>query len=454
MRSRNKVLIPVGVIAAAAALFRVRSRVRSPNNSSTEIQSSDKPLEFNSSTGQSDQREDQAAPRVRRMIRWYLLVGSAGLSLLAIYAVFTHQTHAAAVAILAAFALSSFLLRRPRAGTHQIISIAAILFAIQFLAVLGITLNVVLSGPDPAILLQIIAFSICALGLLLFDAVTWMRGWPFAEPLALGLFSVALGVLCLPVLHLISGPPSNSSADDAGILYATGQANQGLSLNVQLNIFDNPYTAESLQIDNRGRYRINWALVLTAGARLKTITHASSHVARESLVIFYPPTLHLVPAQIFSGSIDPYSSEHLMGNSYGRFISNNGAQSSVVLPLYMQGDPDLVRLFDGNRIIDALVGYPTYHSGFSVVVSNGHLPPFDSLSQVVPNMTPLPSDPTGLRWNSNSTIHINYETINQGVFATKNDILFVFAVLLGVAGAALIGSLQATIHILSSCKES
>ena len=452
MRLRNKVLIPVGVIAAAAALVRVSSRVRSRNNSATEGQSNDKPLRLNSSTGESDRREDQATPAVRRMIPWYLLVGSTGLSVLAIYAQFSHQTHAAAMAILVAFAFSSFLLRRPRAGASPIILISSILFAIQFLAVLGITLNVVLSGPDPAILLQMIAFSICALGLLLFVAVTWMRGWPFAEPLALGLFAVSLGALCLPVLHLISGPPVNSNADDAGTLYATGQANQGLSLNVQFGIFDSPYTTESLQINNRGGYRINWALVLTAGARFRTITYVSPHIDRENLITFYPLTLNLVSAQIFSGSIDRGSSERLTGNSYGRFISNSGAQSSVVLPLYLQGDPDQAMLFGGNRILDALSGYPTYHSDFSVVVSSGHLPPFDSLSQVVPNMTTLPSDPTELRWASNSSIHASYETINQGVFAAKNDVLFVFAVLLGVAGAALIGSLQATVHILSSRK--
>jgi hypothetical protein len=67
-------------------------------------------------------------------------------------------------------------------------------------------------------------------------------------------------------------------------------------------------------------------------------------------------------------------------------------------------------------------------------------------------MTPAPNDPTELRWVNSGIDTPSYAAVNRILADEDNSALFIFAVLLGVAGAALIGSLQVAIHIFSARK--
>jgi hypothetical protein len=440
------------------ALFRARPRPKSHSNSVTEEKSDDEISGPDSPDSELKLDQRKRSKTIRRVIPSCLVLGSVGLSVFAAYLDLHGHPHIAGTLLLGAFALSAFLIRGPHWHyTRTITFLALILFWGQLDVVVLIALRAVRLGADPAALLEITALSVCSLSLVLFVIVTWIRGWPFAEPIAVGLFAVSLGALCLPVLPLISSPHLTPNFNESGSLYATGPANQELSLTVRVDTIDGPRTTETFQINNRGKSAIKWALLLTGDARLRAIAHASSNIDKRALTVgssfvVFPPA----KAQLLSGSIKGYSAVTFTGSSFGQFTASGGPETMVELPPYEEGAGVIASGTPATRlIIDALKGRPIFRDPrhFSIIVSAGRLPPSDSLSEVYPNLTPTAKDPTELRWVSNGGyVQPFYETINQGMATAGSGVLFVFGILLGVAGAALVGSLQGTVHILSSRK--
>jgi len=321
-----------------------------------------------------------------------------------------------------------------------------------------VALHIEVVGTNLAALLRVIGFCICALGITLFVVVTWGREWRFTEPLAVGVFAVYLAALCFPALHLIGSPKLVSNINDNAVLYAAGPANQRLTLTVRVGSVESSPT-ESFELNNRGKSRISWALLLTSGARLTGITRTATDIDHRPLTVgsgfvALPPGR----AQLLSGSLDGYSSLTFGGRPTGQFAATTAAQTSVSLPTYEGGSSDGSSGPRANpAIIAALGGQPTYGltRNLPIVVVAGHLPSVDSLLKVDPSTTPPANDQTELQWVSNfGPIKPSYTAIDQGTAATDNDALFLFAVLLGVAGAALVGSLQGIIHILSSRRSS
>lgn len=466
MRSWGETIAIAGTLAAIFALL--RRRPANSGNSITQDMPSHKPSQPKADDNGSNPGGRQHSGAVYRMIPWSLLVISVGLIALT-FILFVNQHLIAAIALsLAPLALTSFLARGPRPHRIKVVKQSALfIFGYELLWVLTITIFLTAQGLDPAELLQIAPVAMGALGIALFVAATWIPKWRFTEPLALGLFAICLGAICLPpVLQLIgNGPPRPINLNDNGILFSSGPANQALSLDVQVDPLSGPPNREAFQISNLGKTRIRWALLLTGSAQLRAISHGSSRLDQQSFVMgnsmsFVSPQTQ---AQILTGSINGNASINFTGIPYGNFMKSVGSagdRSLVELPIYGRWiypldyrGPFNITL-DGKvskLIIAALGSDPPVMKNFTVVVSGGHLPPFDSLAQVGPPMAPNPKDPTELRWRSSAEIAPYYVTIAQGV-VDVNDILFVFAILLGVAGAALIGSLQATIHIISSRK--
>ena len=406
---------------------------------------------------------------IRLVIPWSVLFASLGLSFLAAhfyvpgalfylqfsnpYTFHSGSLHIAALLWFTAFVLSAFLIRGPHRRYAFIITAEAFfVFLAQLFVMALIALHAVAQADlDPSILLPVIALSICSLGVVLFVVVTWIRGWPFAEPLTMGLFAISLGAVCLPVLHLLAVPSVILNFNDHGVLYATGPSSQRLGLTVQIDTVDGP-TTEAFQINNRGKTPVRWAFLLTGGARLKSVAHDSAHIEDRTIVVGPAFVSFRQTAQLLSGSLSGYSLVTFHGYSFGQFATTVAAQTSVSLPSYEHGNTLTSKA--SPSIIEALKGEPAYRpvQDSPIVILAGHLPPFDSILEASPSMTPAAGDPTELRWVSHRYASAFYAALNQGAAAVDNNTLFIFAALLGVAGAALIGSLQGAIHILSRRK--
>ena len=101
-------------------------------------------------------------------------------------------------------------------------------------------------------------------------------------------------------------------------------------------------------------------------------------------------------------------------------------------------------------IVNALGQQPTLRltKDFEVDVDGDPLTAFESLTQSTPGLVARSAAAGAPEWTSQSPISVHYTIVNQQEAEDTDNALFVFAVLLGVAGAALIGSLQSAIHVL------
>jgi hypothetical protein len=453
-----------------AAVFNfLRARVPSVSddgNLITPEMPSNKPPQFNAHDDGSNAVKRRLSGAIRRTFPWLLLIISAGLIVLAgVRYIYLHYVEGYALALVS-LALTSFLTIRPRQGRIDFITkTALVFFFIEFAFVLEFAVLDILTDFNPGELLQLVLIGMGALAIALFVAVTWMPKSRFKEPLALGLFAIGLGAICIaPVLQLIgNGLPRLTNLNDSGFLFSSGPADQPLSLDVQVDPLSDQPNKEVLRISNLGNLSIHWALLLTGGAQLSAISHGSSRLGQQSFAMgnsmsFISPQTQ---AQLLWGVVNGNSSTNFTGTLYRNFlqsVSGNAEDRSLVAlpsygqwtyPLYYPGAyGDTVGGYAAKLIITALGSNPPVMTKFTVVVSGGHLPPFDTLAQVSPPMAPDPKDPTELRWTTSGWVRPYYETLAQGV--DVNGILFVFAVLLGVAGSALIVSLQTTIQALSS----
>jgi hypothetical protein len=92
-------------------------------------------------------------------------------------------------------------------------------------------------------------------------------------------------------------------------------------------------------------------------------------------------------------------------------------------------------------------------SYFTVNVTGGQPGPLQTIIGSSPNKSPETADSSGLNWSSHQGVAVSYAAVDQDALDTNNNLLFVFAILLGAAIAGLLASLQSLIHILSSRKQ-
>jgi hypothetical protein len=410
-------------------------------------------------------KETQKADQHHRVTIWrqsYLYVFAALLALSACAAWAFHINHSfvAGAFVLAAMACVAFLLRGPEPRTPKPIMVLAGLFAYASLFVVLYTTGVgIFSTTDPASLLQIIIFAVGGLAIVLAGSASWLRGWRFAEPLALGLIAILLGLTCLPLVRtfttLVQFPVVNGEA----LLFATGRAGQRLELDVTTDpLFHSP-TREEFDIWNFGDHGIRWVLVLVNDARLKKASNLTGgSTTPHTLLVKSPPNKFYAPqqlptiahVQLFSGYLSPsFGSAVVAGPSFRSFISSTSDKSAVVLPTYEQGDMSRVPQTLVNAIYGYLRGLPTIRSNeFTVTVNGGALSPIQSLTQAAPPKHRANS--ATLFWLSHSGVRIEYEVTDQDAVDATNGVLIVFAILLGVAGSSLVGSLQSLYHIIST----
>ncbi len=91
----------------------------------------------------------------------------------------------------------------------------------------------------------------------------------------------------------------------------------------------------------------------------------------------------------------------------------------------------------------------TSPGGLSIGVDAGHVSPLDTQVTAIPPLT----DPYQLSWTFDTETAPEYKLVDQNAQDSLNSYSFALAVLLGAAGAGLLGSIQALVSTAASRKE-
>ena len=394
---------------------------------------------------------DQTGTALRWRLALLLVVASGVLSGIAAEA--AHPNHVLAeVALLVALALSSFVIRGPRKRTStEIFVTALILVIVQGLAIAAITL-IGITSSDPKRLLELTTVAIIGLGIVIFLIVTWLPGWPYAEPSATAIIAIFLGLLCVPGLSQITKSLQYPDINGQVMLFATGSRTPDLSLGVTVDTVVGPPTSESFFITTVGAKPIHWALLLVGDARIDS--NQESQNAKWRAIRLKTPsesTPAYVQAQLFWGSVGKSPSYSMIsGRSHATFVDKTGDLRAIQLPFYTSGTLSLVNDADAKKlIVTALGGEPTAPYS-SISITGDYLGQFDSIERADPAPQKSSESPPGpISWENYKYIEPSYVVKNESATGKITNFSFVFALLLGAAGAALLASLQSMIHILS-----
>lgn len=307
------------------------------------------------------------------------------------------------------------------------------------------------SSTSALYLLQLTIFSMLALGIIVCLGATWLSAWDFTESVAIGLVALSLGVLCVPGLYYLSQDIYSPYFTGSALLFATGAPSQNVDLYVSASGLDGD---ESFQVSNLSKKPVRWALLVAGTARvLDYQLTPRSGVATANLIASgsgLNSEQNDVDAQLFSGILNGNgSSLSISGTSAGSFADSTTDRTAVALPDYGQGLLSEVSGKTGNEIVHALGSTPTFRpsSDFTTYISSGPLFPLDSVASVSLAPTQSPDNQGDLEWTIHGNAQINYSTVNQESADSDSNLLFVFAVLLGVAGAGVLASLQSAIHV-------
>jgi hypothetical protein len=400
---------------------------------------------------------------IRRASFWQGII-SIVLAAISLAAVQFGYRIVAGACLLISMALCAFMLRGPsrRHGIFVTVILIA-LFGIQLLAVASTAYNEAFRFTDALSLLELTLFSLCGLGIAVCLGATWLRAWRFTEPVAVGLVAVSLGAFCFPGLRYLTEGIIPLYNTGSALLYATGNSDQKLQLEARIFSLRGSSESETLQISNFSNGRVRWALLVSGGARIDADRTISPDVRRTDLTVprvgtgLFGALLSLLsipnsgPAELFSGSLGSGFSAIIDGVATGTFHKYTSDRTAVTLPTYAQGNLSKLDKKTGMTIINALGTQPVFRmaQSFSAQIISSPLDPLDSVTAASPSPVPEPSRPNTLEWATHGTESVSYTTVNQASADATSNTLFVFALLLGVAGAGIIASLQGMIHVFS-----
>lgn len=390
---------------------------------------------------------DKSSSSKPSYLMYLLMAGSITFSALAVWLFYRDQRIAGSLLALLALALSAFLMGGPWSDKKPSVTIlASILLALQLTFVIVLAVLGARSTTNLVALLELSAFGLFGLIIALLGVITWRPDIPFAESFALGIVGIWLGCSCLLPLPAFTGSLNYPHIYGRALLFGTGTATQGLALTVSVDPTTNE---EFFTIQSGGRQKINWALMLIGDARIHNAFYVPINTKSIRMTHFPFQETASGPqnAQLFSGSISVGSSESVNGTSSARFTNSTSDRSAYSFPQYGQGDLQNMDPFTRQKIINALGGSSTYRveGNFTTYVSSNNLGAFESVTQATPAVDSNLSA-TKLQWTSYYPLSINYATVDQDKLDSTSNALFIFAILLGVAGACVVGGIQGTIH--------
>ncbi len=375
------------------------------------------------------------------------LVASLALSGLAWHLEDGVHVLAARLCLFAALGLSCVLLRGPRLRYSRVVTtLIGALCMSQFAAVTLIVARNY-NTRDPRVLLGIIVLGVCSIGVAMCVAVTWVK-WKFAEPLAIGVVAVALGALCVPELRTSTATLNIPNVSGSALLFATGRPGQDLSLRVSTPTSNR----ENFIIANGSDKRaIRWVLLLTGDARLHRI-HAplgvAIHVMSNSIGVPYTTTASAT-IETLSGRIGKNSSVEIGGSAPRSFVNVTSDRSAYSFPEYGEGDASQIGSYYTENVIDGYLGgnpITRKFGDFTITVTGARLTKFGAVTQLSPYQIADQLTRSGPRWTGHSAMSVTYTTSDQEAIDANNNFLVILSILLGVAGAGIITSLQSIIQ--------
>jgi hypothetical protein len=397
--------------------------------------------------------------RRRRLLPWFGIATVLALLPIAISAVHIQNIPLAGVCLLVGISACAYFIRGPRRHYNWPLFITfIILFEILVLASLFLLLVEETSISDVISLLTVTVFCICGLSIIVCLGATWLRTMRFTEPLAIGTVAVAVGLLCIPGLRLASEQLTPPFFTGSVLLFATGHPNQRISLytgvvGVQDFIGSPPVRGdELLQVNNLSKHPLRWALLVTGEARIPKYKISSPGVGHLELTASgsgLSSSSYKVAAQLFWGKLAGHRNLSLHGTSEGSFYDSTTDKAAITLPYYNEGRLSDLSSATKATIVSILKASPVYRSAsdFTLRISSGPMYPLDSITAASLNPVQNPNNPGFLEWTVHTGTSISYAIEDQGAADVSSNALFVFAVLLGVAGAGVIASLQSTIRI-------
>ena len=348
--------------------------------------------------------------------------------------------------------------------------------SVQLTVIIISSINGSISASNLPALLAVMAFGLTGMGIALCVTVLWIRRWPYAQALMLGLLGIMVTVLCLPGI-LFFTKPLNAPEEMSSQVYvfATGAPTQRLSVEAVFNPSNTSLSfptgmlspgEESFTIHNGSNCTIHWAVLLDNDARFAlfndvpaNITHRDVSVDASlsgSVTASNPDDYSTIPAQLFTGVLAGDSSEMFYGKVVGIFETSAISSSAAYLPTYSQGSLSGVSKRDTAIIIHGLGGAPTlrHDRDFTITLTGGmYDPSLESLSNAQPSLDPTLESEGVVQWTGDESIfNPQYNLSSQNGADVATDGLFVFAIFLGVAGASLLAGLQCLVQVLSSRK--
>jgi hypothetical protein len=313
---------------------------------------------------------------------------------------------------------------------------------------------------DPGQLLLLAVFSLCALAILFMVVMSWLPGWRYREPALLALLTLALGGLSLHGLNLITSVLDIPATTGSVILYADQPTSQHLQVNFQVTPipFPNPPFPNFVRMEivdpSTNDKPSSWALLLTGDARLTNVTTlAHQQTVEETLAggasTALPEGPVSEPGQLFWDRLTPGEASLIIGQPITSYISFNATESAVSLPDFMVGSKQNTDNATMSTIIKDLGTPGTSSSGLSFDVDAGSVSPLNEVVTAIPPLT----DPSELSWTFDTETAPAYKVIEQDALDSQTSYSFALAVLLGVAGAGLLASIQALVSAAASRKE-
>jgi hypothetical protein len=229
------------------------------------------------------------------------------------------------------------------------------------------------------------------------------------------------------------------------LLFSTGSLDQKVSLNV--TTFPNE---DAFRVNNSSSQMLRWAVLLTDDARLempptsitmgvhfRAVPQSAEHPYRN--------------AQLFWGTAEPNSSMAFSGSPRSSFVVYTSDREAYSLPEYGEGHYGTLDPSTQYTILETLGRVPTFRrANFTVYVSGGRVPASDSVSQSTPALTPNAVRLNKLKWAGHDDLSVFFALTDQLAVDSTANALFVYAILLGIAGACLIEAIRG---IVSAVRE-
>jgi hypothetical protein len=355
----------------------------------------------------------------------------------------------AAALLLLGMVISAFTLRGTKRRYNWPATIGNLTLFVLQSALAGLaTLIQANNATDAPSMFEITLFGIFAFGILVCLAATWLRPWRFTESVGVGLVAVALGALCLPGLRLLTQQVSPPYQTGSALLFASGQPDQGLKLLVSVTGVHEASQSEEFDVSNLSKHPIRWALLTVGGARIHRYWGVSDGVRVKNFSAAGPnlntPAI-TARSQIFYGSLGAGATAYISGTSAENFADSTSDETGVTLPNYDEGFVSFLSPATKTAVINALGEQPAVRRRTLFITRIVASPIFPDDSVASPDQTPSAAPPDGLEWKG-SGYPINFTITNQQAAGAVSNFMFAFAILLGVAGAGVMASLQGAIH--------